>query len=103
MQLVVAHTAKFVNEFPEVQVCYLADCVASAQMGQKVSRKSSKMANILIVYAHQLQHKSFNGALKDTAVEILQKQGHTVVVSDLYAQNFNPVASKSDTGRTGKN
>ena len=71
-------------------------------MGLQSSKRSRKMLNILIVYAHQLQHKSFNGALKDTAVEMLRKQGHNVVVSDLYSQKFNPVASKVDIGRTGK-
>ena len=49
--------------------------------------------NALIVYAHQ-EPKSFNGALRDTAVETLTRHGHTVVVSDLYGKGFDPVASK---------
>ncbi len=51
--------------------------------------------NVLIVHAHP-EPKSFCGALKDTAVETLKRQGHEVCVSDLYAMNFNPVASAED-------
>ena len=45
--------------------------------------------NVLIVYAHP-EPKSFNGAMKDLAVETLRGAGHEVVVSDLYAMRFNP-------------
>lgn len=51
--------------------------------------------NILIVHAHN-EPKSFNTAMKDMAVDILREQGHDVVVSDLYAMRFNPVASADD-------
>lgn len=51
--------------------------------------------NVLIVYAHP-EPNSFNGALKDVAIKVLEEQGHQVKVSDLYAMNFNPVASKED-------
>jgi NAD(P)H dehydrogenase (quinone) len=51
--------------------------------------------NVLIVYAHE-NNKSFNAAMKDVAVETLTATGHSVVVSDLYAQGFNPVASRHD-------
>ncbi len=44
----------------------------------------------LVVYCHP-EPVSFNGALKDVAVETLQKAGHTVEVSDLYGQNFDPL------------
>lgn len=44
--------------------------------------------NVLIVYAHP-EPKSFNGAMKDAAVETLSAAGHSVVVSDLYAMGFN--------------
>jgi len=51
--------------------------------------------NALIVYAHE-EPKSFNGALKDTAVPVLRDAGHTVEVSDLVATNFNPVGGSHD-------
>jgi NAD(P)H dehydrogenase (quinone) len=51
--------------------------------------------NVLIVYAHP-EPKSFNGAMKDTAVETLTAAGHSVEVSDLYAMKFNPVVGAGD-------
>ncbi len=54
--------------------------------------------NVLIVFAHH-EPQSFNAALKDAAVDELRAQGHTVVVSDLYAMNWNPVASAADFQR----
>ncbi len=51
--------------------------------------------NVLLVYAHE-EPKSFNGAMRDTAVRVLQELGHTVEVSDLYAMQFNPVGGKHD-------
>jgi len=51
--------------------------------------------NVLIIHAHH-EKKSFNAALKDTAIEEYTKQGHTVVVSDLYEMNFKPIADKND-------
>ncbi|XP_068019128.1 ribosyldihydronicotinamide dehydrogenase [quinone] [Melanerpes formicivorus] len=50
---------------------------------------------VLIVYAHQ-EPKSFNGSLKDVAVEELRKQGCSVTVSDLYAMQFEPRATRND-------
>ena len=50
---------------------------------------------ILVVHAHP-EAQSFCTALKTTAIEELQQQGHEVRVSDLYAMNFNPVASVAD-------
>ena len=49
----------------------------------------------LIVYAHP-KPTSFTAALKDTAVDALRGAGHTVDVSDLYAEGFNPVAGRHD-------
>ena len=43
--------------------------------------------HVLIVYCHP-EPKSFNGALKDLALETLKCEGHTVEVSDLYKQEF---------------
>lgn len=51
--------------------------------------------NVLIVHAHP-EPQSFTTALKNLAVEQLSHAGHQVVVSDLYAMNFNPVASAAD-------
>ena len=51
--------------------------------------------NVLIVHAHP-EPQSFTTALKNLAVEQLTQAGHQVVVSDLYAMNFNPVASAAD-------
>ncbi|WP_111413072.1 NAD(P)H-dependent oxidoreductase [Billgrantia lactosivorans] len=44
----------------------------------------------LIVFCHPEPH-SFNGALKEVAVETLQRQGYRVEVSDLYAEGFDPL------------
>ncbi len=50
---------------------------------------------VLYVYAHP-EPKSFNGALKDTALAALQEKGHEVKISDLYAMKFDPVLKASD-------
>lgn len=52
-------------------------------------------SNVLIVYAHP-EPRSFNGAMRDAAVETLRGCGHQVVVSDLYAQRFNAVLTEDD-------
>lgn len=51
--------------------------------------------NILLVYAHP-ESTSFNSALKNQAISTLEKNNHDVVISDLYAMKFNPVASWND-------
>lgn len=51
--------------------------------------------NVLIVYAHQ-EPTSFNGALRDAAIEALGAAGHNVVVSDLYAQEFDAALTRRD-------
>ncbi|MES2510455.1 MAG: NAD(P)H-dependent oxidoreductase [Pseudomonadota bacterium] len=51
--------------------------------------------NTLIVYANP-EPTSFSAALKDAAVKTLSAKGYKVVVSDLYAENFNPVAGRHD-------
>lgn len=50
---------------------------------------------ILIVHAHP-EPQSFSSALRDLALETLQGQGHQVQQSDLYALDWNPVASAAD-------
>lgn len=51
--------------------------------------------NALIVYAHP-EPRSFNGAMKDLAVETLTAAGHRVTVADLYREGFNPAAGPWD-------
>lgn len=51
--------------------------------------------NVLLVYAHP-EPTSFTCALKDAARDALTAAGHHVEVSDLYAENFNPVAGRHD-------
>ncbi len=53
--------------------------------------------NVLIVHAHN-EPQSFSTALYQLAEETLRGQGHEVQVSDLYAMNWNPVASAADFG-----
>ncbi len=48
---------------------------------------------VFIVHAHA-EPQSFNGALFQSAQETLRAAGHTVVVSDLYAQKFDPVSDR---------
>nr|XP_012623884.1 ribosyldihydronicotinamide dehydrogenase [quinone] isoform X4 [Microcebus murinus] len=50
---------------------------------------------VLIVYAHQ-EPRSFNGTLKNVAVDELRRQGCVVAVSDLYAMDFEPRATRND-------
>ncbi|MCF5025049.1 NAD(P)H-dependent oxidoreductase [Pseudomonas lurida] len=50
---------------------------------------------VLIVHAHP-EPQSFTAALRDQAVATLEGQGHEVKVSDLYAMQWNPVASAAD-------
>ena len=50
---------------------------------------------VLIVHAHP-EPQSFTAALRDQALSTLQSQGHEVQVSDLYAMQWNPVASAAD-------
>ena len=56
--------------------------------------------NVLIVHAHP-EAQSFTSAMKSAAVTDFTAAGHTVVVSDLYAMNWNPVASAADFGSRG--
>jgi NAD(P)H dehydrogenase (quinone) len=51
--------------------------------------------NVLLIHAHE-EPKSFNGAMRDTAVAVLKESGHTVEVSDLYAMKFDPVGGRHD-------
>lgn len=50
---------------------------------------------VLYVYAHP-EPKSFNAALRDTALAALKEKGHEVKLSDLYAMEFDPILKASD-------
>lgn len=50
---------------------------------------------VFIVFAHP-EPKSFGRALLDRSMAALQAEGHEVTVSDLYAMQFNPIASEAD-------
>ena len=54
--------------------------------------------NVLIVFAHP-EPASFNGALRDTAASSLRNEGHSVEVSDLYGENFDPVEKAAHYAR----
>lgn len=51
--------------------------------------------NVLVISAHD-DTKSFVAALHNTALGVFDRSTHNVMVSDLYAQQFNPVASILD-------
>jgi len=57
--------------------------------------------NIFIVHAHP-EPQSFTSSMMKTAVEEFTRAGHSVEVSDLYAMNWNPVASAADFGSRKK-
>lgn len=58
----------------------------------------SETRNVLLVLAHP-DPNSYTSALAQVAVETLQAEGKRVVVSDLYAMNFQPVAGPGDVGQ----
>lgn len=53
--------------------------------------------NVLVVLAHP-EPRSFNGALRDTAVATLEAAGHRVEQSDLYALRWQPVLGPDEFG-----
>ncbi|KAM3876848.1 NAD(P)H dehydrogenase [quinone] 1 [Diretmus argenteus] len=57
---------------------------------------------VLIVYAHH-SPGSFNAAARDVAVEALEEQGCRVIVSDLYAMEFQANATQKDVTGELKN
>nr|XP_032658545.1 NAD(P)H dehydrogenase [quinone] 1 isoform X2 [Chelonoidis abingdonii] len=73
-------------------------------LGLPFSHKGGKGSSLLLCFAGRkalivLAHEemtSFNHAMKDAAVEVLQKTGWSVTVSDLYKMKFNPVPSRED-------
>lgn len=53
--------------------------------------------NVLWVFAHP-EPRSLGGALRDDAVAALERAGHRVTHSDLYAMGWNPVVTAADYG-----
>ena len=51
--------------------------------------------NVLYIYAHP-EPRSFNGALRDTAMVTLARAGHQVKVSNLYVMKFKAVLDTQD-------
>ncbi|MBN2109534.1 MAG: NAD(P)H-dependent oxidoreductase [Methanosarcinaceae archaeon] len=51
--------------------------------------------NIFYIFVHQ-EARSFNSALKEAAIAFLEKKGHAVRLSDLYAMKFKPVLDRTD-------
>lgn len=54
---------------------------------------SETQMRVLIVHAHH-ESSSFNGSMTREAVKALKSAGHEVVISDLYAMNFDPVSDR---------
>ncbi len=50
---------------------------------------------VFMVYAHP-EPTSFNGALRDRAASTLEVAGHEFVLTDLYAENYDPRAGRHD-------
>ena len=57
------------------------------------------MKKIFIVYGHY-NEKSFNASIRDTFIEEVKKNGHSVDVVDLYKENFDPVFSGEEPDQT---
>jgi len=51
--------------------------------------------NVLLVHAHP-EPRSLSGSLKDLSVERLRRNGHEVMVSDLYAMRWKPAIDADD-------
>ena len=58
------------------------------------------MKKFLIIYAHP-NPESFCSAISKVTINTLKNLNHEVLISDLYAQKFNPVASPSDFIKLG--
>jgi NAD(P)H dehydrogenase (quinone) len=50
---------------------------------------------VAVIFAHP-ERRSFNGSLLDFTIQRLERAGHTVQVSDLYAMNWKPSLDASD-------
>lgn len=56
--------------------------------------------NVLVVYCHPSEN-SFTNEVKKAFVKGLEDAGHTYIISDLYAEGFNPVMSEAEYLREG--
>lgn len=56
-------------------------------------RNLAKIMKVFIVHAHA-EPQSFNGTLTRHAQQVLEAAGHEVIISDLYAMNFDPVSDR---------
>ena len=63
-------------------------------------RIREKAMNVLVVYCHPSEN-SFTSEVKNSFVKGLEEAGHTYIISDLYAEGFNPVMSKEEYHREG--
>ncbi len=68
---------------------------AQVAMSQIPAPSQNARMNILIVLAHP-EPRSFNAALKATAIQTLSALGHQVVFSDLYAQRWSASLGPDD-------
>jgi NAD(P)H dehydrogenase (quinone) len=60
-----------------------------------VAESGHSPGRVLIVNAHPEPY-SFNAALRNVAIDVLEAQGHKVWVSDLYAMGFKAVLDRAD-------
>ena len=56
--------------------------------------------NVLVVYCHPSKN-SFTSIVKDSFIKGLEEAGHDYILSDLYAEGFNPVMTEEEYIREG--
>ena len=66
---------------------------------EHIEKYKNNMKKIFIVYGHY-NEKSFNAAIRDRFIEIVEKNGHKVDVVDLYKEKFDPVFSGEEPDET---
>lgn len=60
-----------------------------------MDRTRGNKMKVLYILAHP-EPKSFNAAMKNTALTALKEKGHEAKLSDLYAMEFDPILKASD-------
>lgn len=63
-------------------------------------KSGGTLMKVHIVYCHP-SHNSFTYQVKESFIQGLSEAGHTYEISDLYAQNFNPVIREEEYLREG--